>query len=136
MFSRIKEAIRIISYRESDSGPDAVIECEAPTTPTPEGKFISRALEFFIAASTIGWVSGRIGEYLLGVGFAKHISVSVSTLIGAVAVLLAMIVSAIGKDLEMKLRSQVRIADALAPFFGRKLDEAVSALKGSMRVSS
>jgi hypothetical protein len=135
MFSRIKEAIRIISYREPDTGPDVVIVPESNTVPTPQGIMISRMAEFFIAASTIGWAAGRIGDYLLNVGFAKHVSLSAATIIGSVAVLLTMVVSWISRDIEMKLRSHIKIADVLAPFFGRKLDNVVHVLKGTGRVS-
>jgi hypothetical protein len=135
MFSRIKEAIRIITYHEPDTGPDVVIVPEVNTPPTPQGIMISRATEVLIAASTIGWAAGRIGDYLLNLGFAKHLSLSTATIIGSVGVLLTMVVSWIGKDIEMKLRSRIKIADALAPFFGRKLDNVVHVLKGTGRVS-
>jgi hypothetical protein len=100
MFSRIKEAIRIISYQEPESGPDAIIAPEASITATPEGKTISRVLEFVVAALVIGWTSGRLGDYLIAIGFAKHTSLSAATVIGSVAVLSTIILSSISKDLE------------------------------------
>ena len=135
MFSRIREAIRIVTYREPESGVDAVFVAHVEPSSSRYGKTISRFLEGFIALYTVGYAAGKIGDYLWHITNARHFSMSTGTLIGVLAAFLMLIIHWIKADIEAKFRDHFHIANWLAPFFGRKLDSVARVLRGTASVS-
>ncbi|MGD0759204.1 MAG: hypothetical protein ABR921_09885 [Candidatus Sulfotelmatobacter sp.] len=121
MFNRIKEAVRILGYREPETGADAVFVESVQTSPTPAGKHISHFFEALIAIYGVGYLAGRIGNLIATAAPSQH-SVSVGTLIGVLGALLMLVVHWLRADIEQKVRERIHLADMLAPFFGRKLD--------------
>lgn len=137
MFSRIKEAVRIMSFRETESGADTIIvECEdhLPTL-TPAGRTISRLIEYFLVLYCIGYAAGYLGIYIAKHTPAKHLSASTTTLIGFFGALLMMIGTWLKQDIENKIQSHLRISEWLAPFFGHRLTYAYHVLKGRARAA-
>jgi hypothetical protein len=135
MFSRIQEAIRVITYREPDTGQDAVIVEHVETTPTPAGKRIAIVLESLVAISVVGYLSARVGDRLIDTAFSKHLSMSAHVLIGSIAAFFVLAVNWLKHDLEHKFRIHFRLADRIAPFFGKRIDNALRVLRGSVRAS-
>jgi hypothetical protein len=134
MFSRIREAIRIIAYREPESGPDAVIVERADMPVSNAGRRIAGLLEGIVAIYTIGYIASLIGDKVFNVFPGKH-SMSVTVLVGSVAALLTLMVHWVRQDLEEKLRTHFHLRDTLAPYFGKRLDSASRVLRGSVRAS-
>jgi hypothetical protein len=129
MFSRIREATKIIGYREPQHGPDFVIaEHHAPTT-SPAGRAISNILEVLIAIYTLGYAAGYISEHLTKL-IPSTRSVSINTLTGAIGVLLVLVLNSFRDDIEKKIRARINLADILAPYFGHRLDHTFRVLKG------
>jgi hypothetical protein len=129
VFSRIREAIRIITYREPDSGPDAVIVDHKVATSSRAGRIISRGLEVLMVVYVLAYVSARISERLSKIIPSTH-SVSVTTIAAAIGVLLMFLVHSIKDDIETKIRTRLNLAEALAPYFGHRLDYTIRVLKG------
>ncbi len=130
MFSRIKEAIRIVTYREPEHGPDAVIVDHQAAGSSRTGRIIAAGIEVLIVVYVLAYIAGRIGERLSKIIPTSHSSVSVATIAGAVGVLLALIVHSIKNDIETKIRARINLAEVLAPYFGHRLDYAIRVLKG------
>jgi hypothetical protein len=134
MFSRIREAVRIITHREPENGADAVIVEQENTASSRAGTFIAHFLEFFILAYLFGFFAGRIGPIIYKFVPHPHIA-SVSTIIGAIGFLLAVWLHSIRNDIEKHLRAQLDLAKVLAPYFGHRLTNAIRTMKGSVRVA-
>ncbi len=132
MFSRIREAVRIITYREPESGQDAVIvERTNPTSPAA-GKVISHIIELFGVIYVIGIVVGPLGRLI------EHVtpkSLSLTSIAGALGALLMFAASWLRSDIERAIHARAHIADIVAPFFGHRLDTAARVLRGSVRGS-
>ncbi len=128
MFSRIKDAIRIITYREPVvHGPDTLIVEHAPLASTVAGRRIAKFAEFSVALYLIAHVSGPITKFIehqLGKPSASTTTVAV---VGAVVMFIA---NALREDIEAKLRSHIKLADSLAPFFGKRMHNSFRVLKG------
>jgi hypothetical protein len=129
MFSRLQEALRILTYHEPHDGSDAVIVERKTTVPSRPGIVISHVLEFFIVVYVLSNVAGRIVERLLKIVPATH-SVSLSTLAGAVGVVLAFVLHSVRDDIEKKLKAHLNLSEVLAPYFGHRLDYTIRVLKG------
>jgi H+/Cl- antiporter ClcA len=134
MFSRIQNAIQIVTYRESETGGDAVIVERETVTPSRPGKIIAGFVELLVAVYTIGYLAGRIGDHISKSIPDSH-SVSLGTLTGAVAVFLMLTLHWIREDIEKKIRARLNLVDVLAPYFGHRLDYTVRVLKGSVRAA-
>jgi hypothetical protein len=129
MFSRIREAARIISYREPQHGPDFVIaEHHTPTT-SRAGRTISNILEVLVAIYTLGYAAGYISEHLNKLMPSTR-SFSMNTLTGGIGVLLAIVLNSFRDDIEKKIRARINLAEILAPYFGHRLDHTFRVLKG------
>ena len=129
MFSRIHEALRILTYHEPETGPDAVI-VERKETPAPRaGRAIANTIEIFMVAYLVGSLAGYIGSYLYK--FVPHTRVaSITTIVGALGFLLTIWGSRLRADIEAHLRAHLDLGNALAPFFGHKLTYASRVMKG------
>ncbi len=129
MFSRIQEAFQLLTYREPENGPDAVIVERDTLSASRAGKIISHVLEFAMVVCGLAYASGRIGERL-----SKMIpparSLSVAIIAGAVGVVLTFIVHSVRDDIEKKIRARINLAEVLAPYFGHRLDNTMRTLKG------
>lgn len=134
MFSRIREALRIITYRAPENGPDAVIVERDNTSPSAAGHRVARLIEATIGVYTIGKLAAFIGDRLIKVIPDKQFT-STTVLAGCVAALLLVIFSWIRQDLEEKFRAHLHLADTLAPYFGKRLENASRVLRGSARAS-
>lgn len=133
MFSRIKEAKRILKYREPETGADAVI-VERRTVKVPRtGIVISSGIEGFIVVWVIGYAVSGLVRLMphLPVG-PRHVSVA---LVGSLGAVLMLVIHWIRQDIEAKIKKHFHLADALAPFFGRKLDSAFRVVRGAVRAS-
>jgi TRAP-type C4-dicarboxylate transport system permease small subunit len=135
MFSRIREAARVIRYQPPETGADAVIVEQTPQTSTQAGRAISKIVEAVLAVYFIALIAGRTGDFLLR--FLPHgpHAVSTPTFAAAVGAFLMLIVTMLRADIEQKLRSQINVADALAPYFGRRLDRALRVFRTATRVT-
>jgi hypothetical protein len=134
MFSRIREALRIITHREPENGADAVIVERESTTPSRAGFFIAHTVEILAIAYLFGYVAGKIGPFLYKLVPHPHLA-SVSTIIVALGFLLAMWLHSIRADLEKHLRAHLDLGNALAPYFGHRLTNAIRTMKGSVRAA-
>jgi hypothetical protein len=131
MFSHIKEAIRTVTYRDSPDDPDIVIAERAEPAIPVAGRRISRLIEGFVIVSIVGPIAAFAGlqlDHLIPRG-----SVTLTTIAGTVGVFLGLAVNWLRTDIERNISSHVNLADALAPFFGHRLDETFRILKGSTR---
>lgn len=134
MFSRIREAFRIITHRESECGVDAVIVERENTAPSRAGVYIAHVLEFIFLAYLFGFFAGRIGALIYK--FVPHPRIaSLSTVIGAIGFLLAIWIDSIRNDIEKHLRARLHLGTILAPYFGHRLTNAIRTMKGSVRVA-
>jgi hypothetical protein len=111
---------------------DAVI-VEHP--PTRYGRFIAKAAEVFAVIYVIGLAAGPVAELAWHIGGGKHLSVSMTTLVGATGALLMWVVNSLVRNIDQTVLAHVHIADALAPFFGNRLDNALRILKSPTRAS-
>jgi hypothetical protein len=133
MFSRIREAHRILTYREPEDGTLTIVEHNPATTPAA-GRKIARFVEALVGIYGIGWIAAQVGDGLFRYIPFKRLT-STSVLVGSIAVFLLMAFHWIKNDLEEKFRAHIHLADALAPYFGRRLHRASSILKGPERVA-
>src|SRR5258708_7369509 len=116
MFSRIQDAIRTVTYREPETGQDAVIvERESPTASTA-GKVISHVLELILVVYVLAYAAGYISEHLTKIIPATR-SVSLGTIAGAVGVLLAFILHQLRDDIQQKIKARINLSEVLAPYF-------------------
>lgn len=129
MFSRIREAIRIVNYREPHNGADAVIVEQTPATSRPTGKLIASLIEWTLLVYSLAYIAGIVSDRLTKFVPATR-SVSIGTIAGAVGVLLALVLHSLRDDIERKLRSRIDLAELLAPYFGHRLDYTIRVLKG------
>jgi hypothetical protein len=129
MFSRIREAVKIIGYREPQTGPDFVVTKQQVATTSGPGRVISHILELTIAVYTLGYLAGHIGERLTKL-IPSTRSLSINTLTGAIGVLLAVVLNMFRAEIESKIRSHVNLADILAPYFGHRIEHTLRVLKG------
>jgi hypothetical protein len=134
MFSRIRETIRIITYREPQNGADALIVERAEIAASPQGKFIARMLEVVPVIYILGYVAGSIGSHISKIVPPMH-SASLTTIAGAVGVLLGLILQWVKEDVQEKIRARLNLADVLSPYFGHRLENTIRILKGSVRAS-
>ena|SRR5947209_8016709 len=130
MFNRIKEAARILTYREPRSGADAVIVSHVQESPSGPGKVISYILEVLIIVYGIGHIAAPLASALSRFMSGKHTSTSTAILAGALGALLALMTNAIRQDIEQKIRLRLNLSELLAPFFGKKLDNVLRVMKG------
>jgi hypothetical protein len=128
MLSHIREAIRIVSYREPQDGPGIVIAERIEPSVSAAGKRISRFLEAIIVICVFGPIAALVG-IKLGRLYQGQ-SLALTTITGAVGVFLGLMVEWLRTDVERNIRTHINLADALAPFFGRRLDNAFRILKG------
>lgn len=134
MFSRTREALRIITHREPDNGADAVIVERENISPSPVGILIAHILEFVFLAYLFGFFAGRMGPIIYKFVPHPHIA-SLSTVIGALGFLLAVWIHSIREDIEKHLRARLDLGKLLAPYFGHRLTNAIRIMKGSVRVA-
>jgi uncharacterized membrane protein YeaQ/YmgE (transglycosylase-associated protein family) len=129
MFSRIREAIRILSYKPEKRVPDIVVIDEA-SLPAPSrfGKVISTIMEDGLLIVLIGILAGKIGSALYHAAPGK--SLSIATIAGALGALFAWIFHSFMNDLKLRLKSQINLSEKLAPYFGHKLDATYRLLRG------
>ena len=129
MFSRIREAVRILTYREPQGGPDHVtVERVAISVPR-FGKFIAGFFEVTLGAYAIGYLAGHISTRIDKL-IPPTRSLSVTTLAGAVSFLLVYLLHSFRADIEAKLRAHLNLTELLAPYFGHRLENAARILKG------
>ncbi len=129
MFSRIKDATRIITYREPATGPDAVIvERDRPTT-TAAGKVISHVFELLVVVYALAHAAAYITDHLTKIIPATR-SVSLGTIAAAIGVLLAFVMHQLRDDIEQKIRAHINLSELLAPYFGHRIDRTIRVLKG------
>jgi len=130
MFARLKETIRILSYRPPTvHGPDAIIVEKSKSPPTSRfGRSIAFFLEGFILISAIGFAAGHLGKTLEGLPLPKT-GVSLATLAGALGALLLWIFHALVNQLQGAVQKRLNLADKLAPYFGHKLEETVRTIR-------
>ena len=129
MFSRIREAIRILSYKPEKHVPDIVVINEA-SIPSPSrfGKVISVVIEDGLLIVAIGILAGKIGSALHHAVPGK--SLSIATIAGALGALFAWMFHRFMNDLKIRLKSQINLSEKLAPYFGHKLDATYRLLRG------
>jgi len=129
MFSRIQEAIRTLTYREPETGQDAVIMERTPPVSTAAGRAISHILEYVILVYALADVAVRISERLTRLIPNTH-SVSLETLAAGVGILLVLILHQVRDDIQEKIRARINLKNVLAPYFGHRLDYTIRVLKG------
>ncbi|MGA3056295.1 MAG: hypothetical protein ABSD63_18965 [Candidatus Korobacteraceae bacterium] len=133
MFSRAKEAYRILTHREPNFGPDAVVvdgDSES-VKPTKFSSKISKGIELTVFAIGLGYVAGKIEHIFPDVQTKTFLSTA--TLIGALGVIFGFLTRSLIADIEAKLRLRIHLSETLAPFFGHKLESTVRVLKGTTR---
>jgi hypothetical protein len=133
MFSRIREAHRILTYREPDDGSTVIVE-RSPMQPTIAGKRIGNLFEMLIVVYGIGWIAAHVGEPLFRYIPFTHFT-STSVFVGSIAAFFLMLAHWLRDDLQQKFRAHIHVEDTLAPYFGERLHRAYSVLKGTGRVS-
>jgi hypothetical protein len=131
MFSRIKEAKRIISFRESDLGPypDVVIEQRKPAKTTKAGRTIAYLFEFAFVVLVLARIAGYIGLHLEKLIPAVH-SVSLTTLAAAIGIVLTLLLDTVRNDILSRVRGRIKLVELLAPYFGHRLDNTIRVLRG------
>src|SRR5260370_838898 len=126
MFSRIREAARIITYREPQNGQDfAIMECVKPRV-SAAGRAIANFFEVFTVVYIIGRLAGPLA------GKLEHLipgPVALTTLVGSLGALLMLLVHWLRNDIQQKISSHINLTDTLAPFFGHKLDNTFRVLR-------
>jgi hypothetical protein len=128
MFSRIREAIRIIGYREPNcEAPFVIQEHIEPPPPSVTGRRIAYLIQVAFAIYIIGRVSGPIGKELILLLPGHAVSLTVA---GGTGALLMWTIDWLRNDIQTKLRLHLNLDDKLAPFFGHKLENVFRVLKG------
>jgi hypothetical protein len=135
MFGRLRETIRIISYREpTPTIPDVVIMEHVPGTPSKAGTVIARIIESFVVIFAIGFATEFSISHLNNLIPAdKHSSAFLTAIAGAVGALMTLILVWIRNDFERQLLGKVHIAELIAPSFGNRLDHTLRVLKTKPR---
>lgn len=129
MFARLKETVRILTYRQPVvHGPDAVI-VEKPAKPGAPGfgKFVAFVIEAAIYVYAVGFIAGHLGGTLSH--FHPFRSVSLTTLAGALGAVILWVGHSLLNDLQLLLKKRLNLAEKLAPFFGHKVEETYRALR-------
>ena len=128
MFSHIREAVRIVSYHETQGGPDIVIrERIEPTVPVA-GKHIARFFEIIVVVYVIGRIAGPLG-YKLGHLIPAR-TLAMTSVAGALGALMMLMVDWLRTDIQQKISLHINLGNTLAPFFGRRLDNMFRILRG------
>jgi hypothetical protein len=129
MLSRIKEAKRIITYREPDFGPDAVIEEQKLVEAPKAGRTIAYFFEFLFVFVVLVRASTYIGIHLEKMIPKTH-SVSTTTMTAAVGIILTLLLDSVRTDILGRIRKHLSLVDLLAPYFGHRLDNTIRVFRG------
>jgi hypothetical protein len=129
MFSRIQDAIRTITYREPETGPDAVIvERESPTV-SAAGKVISHILELVLVVYVLAYAAAYAVDHLMKMIPAAR-SLSAEIVAGGIGALLAIVLHQFRDDIQARIKARLNLSELLAPYFGHRLDYTIRVLKG------
>lgn len=131
MFMRLRETYRILSHRETDKGqhiPDIRFVEEQKPSYSASRLFVSRLVQIAVAIYVVGIVSTPFAnafEHLLN----GHRSPSATTVAGGMGALLVIVAHFVRRRVEGAINTNLN----LAPFFGRRVENAVRTLKGIPR---
>lgn len=128
MLSRIKETIRILSYREPHDGRDIVFVEHHEPTGSSVGIRIAHTLQVMLVVGIISPLAGFASKYLEQVIPSK--SIAFSTLAAGVGALSMVLVHWLRGELQQTLFSHLNISSTCAPYFGHRIEEAIRTLKG------
>jgi hypothetical protein len=136
MFTRLNETIRILTYREPTreyGGPDVLfIEHKEPLVTKPGAK-IARIIQVTAIVFIIGIVVGPL------VNSVSHVlrgrSPSLTVVAGSLGAILAILFEETRSQIAGAIQGHLHLESTLAPFFGKRLDRTIRALKGESSVS-
>jgi hypothetical protein len=127
MFGRLRNTIRILTYREPTFGPDAIIVEEREPSPSRASRTISNFLEWGLFVLVVGVVAGQLGKLVSRI-VGHH--VSTATVIGVTSGALFLLLHNLIMDFQQKIRQKLNLAARAAPFFGNKLNSTLQVIKG------
>jgi hypothetical protein len=134
MFGRLRETIRVLSYREPTHVPDAAIVEAVSPAPTRAGTAIVRFIEGLVIIITVGFVAEFSILHLNHlIPTDKHSSAFLVAVSGSLGALMTLFIGWIRHDLERQLQGKLHLEKFLAPFFGNKLDRTCRVLKAKPR---
>ncbi len=124
MFKRIRQTIKILSYKNEPIHPDF------PSSATDEVEVtrISRTIGGFIEACIILLAAGFVGRYLHDLSPGGRTALSTGVLTGVATALLALLGNWLFDSLNERVRLSLKLGERLAPYFGHKLTESLRIL--------
>lgn len=129
MFSRIRETVRILKYREPQEAPGIVFVERVQPTVSKTGRFIAGLLEATIAVFVIGWIAAALShafDHLM----PHPSSLTLTRITGALGAVLMLLGNMLRDDIQQKIRAHLNLSGIAAPFFGHKLEETFRTLRG------
>ena len=132
MLNRIRETVRILTYRDKRPAadiPDMEVRPESPDSATPAGKRIARIIESLTLVLVAGIGGERIAYFFTHLLDNQKQHTALPTLAGVVAALLVIVVNWLVRDLHTVLHMRLNLRTHLAPYFGHRLDNAIRILR-------
>ena len=133
MFSRIREVVRVLSYREPHNNACFVFEEHNEPKALATGQRIASVMVGTLAVYVVALLSGPVSFAI------QHLvpgrSVAMITLAGGVGALMMWMVETVRKEILQNIRTHIRLEERLAPFFGHRLESVFRALRGSTHAS-
>ena len=130
MFARLRETVAVLTAKTGEDftkRPDVIFVEEDQVEPTKIRMGVARAIEALLMTAVFGYTVGLI-ERALNV----HPTVSVS--LGKAAAVVALVLCAIGNqqlhNWVLRAWRSLRLAERLAPYFGKGIEETYQILKG------
>lgn len=126
MFSRLRETIRIVSYKHKPLHPDLLSDDGDEVQVSKTSSRIGNIIELNI----IGVVTGFVGHYIYNLLSGHRTSLSAGTLVGIAGAAVALLLIWFFDSLNHTIQLSIKLGEKLAPYFGHKIEEAVRTLKG------
>jgi hypothetical protein len=130
MFTKIREATLILSYKEDlRNAPDIVICEEKPVNLPKTSRAIGKLLEATVFILGFMFISRFVGAGLYQLEHPKV--ASLATVVAALSALLAYAAHSAINKLQAKMQTDLNLSSVLAPYFGRKLHSAIATFRSA-----
>jgi len=137
MFTRLRETVRILSYHEPNTGPhgpDVHFVVQEPQhfskTRLNVAKLVQAVLAVYIVGKLATPCTTALEKLLQG-----HHPPTATSVAGGIGALLIFGGHWLRQRIEGAIQKRVRLEEILAPYFGRRLENAIRTLKGVPRAT-
>ncbi len=126
MFGRVREAIRILSYKHEPLHPDLSSGPGDEVQVSSASSKIGRAIEYLL----IAMAAGLVADLVFGFVSNHHTLLSTGTVLGITGAVMALLGESIFGFLNREIHLGLKLGEKLAPYFGHKLQEVLTTLRG------